>query len=130
MTGRRGDSSRRPRLACGLWYLHRRPRLPGQASLADLLDRRLRTRPGTATARTRFGSDIPVTTADLIQRYLYLFGSWEPNLTHWISARIRPGDTVIDVGANIGYFTLLAAHLTGPPAPSSRSKQHRISTTR
>ncbi|MFG1921075.1 FkbM family methyltransferase [Cryptosporangium sp. NPDC048952] len=68
----------------------------------------------TATARTRFGSAIPVTTTDLIQRYLYLFGSWEPNLTHWISTRIRPGDTVIDVGAHIGYFTLLAAHLTGP----------------
>ncbi|MCD0449446.1 FkbM family methyltransferase [Actinocorallia sp. API 0066] len=31
-----------------------------------------------------------------------------------MSNRIRAGDTVIDVGANVGYFTLLAAHLTGP----------------
>jgi len=114
VTGRRDNSSRRPWLASGRWYLHRRLHLPGQASLAGLLDRRLQARPVTATARTRFGSVLPVTTTDLIQRYLYLFGSWEPNLTQWIATRIRPGDTVIDVGANIGYYTLLAAHLTGP----------------
>lgn len=28
--------------------------------------------------------------------------------------RIRPGDTVLDVGANIGFFTLQAAELAGP----------------
>ncbi len=50
-------------------------------------------------------------TADLIQRYIYYFGQWEPSLTsilkrHW--AR-NPGSTFIDVGANIGYYSLLAA---------------------
>lgn len=103
----------RPWLRCGLWYL-RRPHLPGQAALADLLDRRLQARPLTGTARTRFGAAIPAVSSDLIQRYLLLFGVWEPQLTHWMAGRIRPGDTVIDVGANIGYFTLLAAHLAGP----------------
>ena len=28
--------------------------------------------------------------------------------------RIRPGDTVLDVGANIGFFTLQASQLAGP----------------
>jgi FkbM family methyltransferase len=27
---------------------------------------------------------------------------------------LRPGDTVVDVGANAGYFTLLGAHMVGP----------------
>jgi FkbM family methyltransferase len=35
----------------------------------------------------------------------------EPNLTHFISERLRglAGRTFVDVGANVGYFTLLAA---------------------
>ena len=28
--------------------------------------------------------------------------------------RVRPGDTVLDVGANIGFFTLQASQLAGP----------------
>lgn len=39
---------------------------------------------------------------------------WEPNQTHWMTQRIRPGDTVVDVGANVGYYTVLAARLVGP----------------
>ncbi|MEV6739043.1 FkbM family methyltransferase [Streptomyces sp. NPDC051104] len=53
-------------------------------------------------------------THDLIQRYLYLFGVWEPHLTHWMQGRLRPGDTFVDVGANIGYFSVLASHQVGP----------------
>lgn len=95
------------------WLRH----APGQhrrARLADYLDRQLQLRPRAATARTTFSARIPVHTSDIIQRYLYLFGVWEPHLTAWISRRLRPGDVFVDVGANIGYYSLLAAHLTGP----------------
>jgi FkbM family methyltransferase len=54
-----------------------------------------------------------VETLDLIQRYIYTFGVWEPHLTHWLSRRLRAGDTFVDVGANVGYFSLLAAGLVG-----------------
>lgn len=53
-------------------------------------------------------------TRDVIQAHLYAFGRWEPLLTGWLEARLRPGDTFVDVGANIGYFTLLASQLVGP----------------
>jgi FkbM family methyltransferase len=53
-------------------------------------------------------------TRDWIQRNLYYFGLWEPNLSAWIESRLSPGDVFIDVGANIGYFTLLAANRVGP----------------
>ena len=59
--------------------------------------------------RTRFGFEISGTTEDFVQRYIYVFGVWEPHLTYWIQDRLQPGDTFVDVGANIGYFTLLAA---------------------
>src|SRR2546429_7961962 len=50
-------------------------------------------------------------TRDILQQYIYYFGVWEPNLTRWIAQRLAPGDTFIDGGANIGYFTLLASKL-------------------
>jgi FkbM family methyltransferase len=65
------------------------------------------------TARTRFGAEIRGHTRDLIQRHLYYFGVWEPSTTAWIRGRLAKGDTFVDVGANIGYYTLLGAAAVG-----------------
>lgn len=43
-----------------------------------------------------------------------LNGTYEPEQTALFEQRIRPGHTVLDVGANIGYYTLLASVLAGP----------------
>lgn len=64
-------------------------------------------------ARTRSGHLVQGTTGDLIQRYLYMFGLWEPNATSLLSRLLSPGDVFVDVGANIGYFTLLGSRLVG-----------------
>ncbi|MFI6933866.1 FkbM family methyltransferase [Streptomyces sp. NPDC050287] len=77
------------------------------------MSRDFRNRPVSATAESRFGAVFNVNTHDMIQRYLYLFGIWEPHLTHWIQGRLRPGDTFVDVGANIGYFSVLASRKVG-----------------
>ncbi|MBO0878958.1 MAG: FkbM family methyltransferase [Mycobacterium sp.] len=63
--------------------------------------------------RTGSRERIITDSGDLIQRYIALFGVWEPHLTAWLRARLRPGDVFVDVGANIGYFTLLASALVG-----------------
>lgn len=68
-------------------------------------------------SQTLFGRHLRGNTADLIQRYIYYFGTWEPHITQWMSASLRPGDGFIDVGANIGYYSLLAASLVGPDGP-------------
>ncbi len=65
------------------------------------------------TANTIFGSRICSSANDTLGRLVYFFGVWEPNLTSWISGRLAPGDVFIDVGANIGYHTLLASKLVG-----------------
>jgi len=49
----------------------------------------------------------------MIHRYLYLFGVWEPNLSCWFDECLRPGDVFVDVGANIGIFSLLASKAVG-----------------
>jgi len=51
---------------------------------------------------------------DAICREVYFTGRYEPAKTQLVRALVRPGDTVIDLGANWGYFTLAAAHWTGP----------------
>jgi FkbM family methyltransferase len=62
-------------------------------------------------AKTVFGSVLRVDARDIGGRYLYYFGIWEPNLTKWIAERLGPGDTFVDVGANVGYYSLLAARV-------------------
>ena len=64
-------------------------------------------------ARTIFAMDVSGNTIDHIQRRIYYFGTWEPNLTEFLMRRLCPGDLFVDVGANIGYFSLLAAKLVG-----------------
>src|SRR5262249_27771794 len=64
-------------------------------------------------ARTTFGTRIQGNAKDIIQQYIYYFGVWEPHITSWIRSSLRPGDSFIDVGANIGYYSLLASRLVG-----------------
>ena len=64
-------------------------------------------------ARTVFGFALAGDTRDMIQQYIYFFGIWEPELTDWIAGRLAPGDTFVDVGANIGYYSLLASKRVG-----------------
>lgn len=51
---------------------------------------------------------------DIIQLYIYLFGTWEPDLVAFMRRRLRPGDTFIDIGANVGYMSALAGKLVEP----------------
>lgn len=49
-----------------------------------------------------------------LSTFLLLDGYWEMWTTEAMLQFIRQGMTVIDVGANLGYFTMLMADLTGP----------------
>ncbi len=50
---------------------------------------------------------------DSVAREACFTGRYEPQETAVLRAVLAPGDTFVDVGANWGYFTLLAAHLVG-----------------
>ncbi len=39
---------------------------------------------------------------------------WEPALTKYINENLRRNQTFVDVGANVGYFALMASRLVGP----------------
>ncbi|MDI6871051.1 MAG: hypothetical protein QME79_06790 [Bacillota bacterium] len=41
-------------------------------------------------------------------------GEIEPALTRFLQRTVRPGQTAVDVGANLGYHTILLGTLVGP----------------
>lgn len=89
------------------------PIRPGKQLVWNRLASHLWWLESRARGRTLFDADLLVETRDITGRYIYYFGVWEPNLTHWIRSRLEPGDGFIDVGANAGYYTLLASRLVG-----------------
>ena len=62
----------------------------------------------------KYGIRMRLNPHEVIDRFIYYWGCWEPN-ENWVMRQLlRPGDTFVDVGADIGYFTLLASRLVGP----------------
>lgn len=62
---------------------------------------------------TEFGCRIILNFSDVSAGYIYS-GRYEREETKLIGKLVKPGMTVMDIGANIGYFTLLMATLVGP----------------
>lgn len=52
--------------------------------------------------------------AEFIENRLLFFGVWEPNVTALFQRILQPGDVALDVGANVGYYSVLSASLVGP----------------
>lgn len=50
---------------------------------------------------------------DHVQRQIYFLGTYEPLEAYLFSQLVKPGMTVVDAGANIGQYTLLAATILG-----------------
>ncbi len=73
----------------------------------DLLARR-------RLARLCTGDRLQVDLRDFIGSRLFHFGVWEPHVTALVLDSLRAGDVFCDVGANIGYYTVLASRLVGP----------------
>ncbi len=97
------------------WYRHA-PTTFGKRRVWHSVVRRLMDRGHDLRLQTttQFGASMHIRFPDTIQSYIYFFGVWEPAITAYLTHALTPGDTFIDIGANIGYDTLLASHLVGP----------------
>ncbi len=61
-----------------------------------------------------YGAKVRVDLSDPMCRYPLVFGGMkEPTLLKAIYASLSDGDIFVDVGANFGYYTLLAAEIVG-----------------
>lgn len=52
--------------------------------------------------------------AKIVTRSLLEHGHWDPVISGLMRKALEPGMTFVDAGANIGYFSILAAGLVGP----------------
>ena len=67
-----------------------------------------------ALTTTQLGHKIFVDTDDIVvSPHVLMEGIWEPWIAQFLKHIIAPGMRVIDVGAHIGWYTLLAAELVG-----------------
>jgi FkbM family methyltransferase len=67
---------------------------------------------GGAGGHLRLSTDhLPI---DHVQGYGLVRGVLEPGVQEALRREVRPGSVVFDVGANIGFFSVLAARLAGP----------------
>lgn len=65
------------------------------------------------TARFAFGT-FKLDLVDYVQHAMFLHGSYEPKSLAVFQSLIGSGETVIDLGANVGQYTVAAARMVGP----------------
>ena len=89
---------------------------------------------GGLTSLLANGCRVRCDVTDHVQRQMFFLGVYEPPEAFVFTRLLERGMTVIDAGANIGQYTLLAATATGPqgrvhafepvPANFNRLRQH------
>jgi FkbM family methyltransferase len=97
------------RAACNLY-----PCVRGRGAIANLAARFLPIPPGTVCRLRRSGPEIELLPGQFGSVVTWLFGIDEPREVAFFRRLVPQGGVVIDVGANIGQYTLLAAELAGP----------------
>lgn len=90
------------------WLLHVRPQIMA-ALLGDILYGRSRRR----RVQMPNGISLHLDPLTSFGATILSSGSYEPGAETVFRDNIKPGDNVLDVGANEGFFTVLAGHLTG-----------------
>lgn len=116
-----------------LWQLRVPPRHLNEAAVRALC-RNAYLGGDMAVCRMLGGYRMFVDTSDSgLSTFLLLDGYWEMWTTEAMLRFVRPGMTAIDIGANLGYFTLVMADLVGPagrvvafePNPSMAERARR-----
>jgi len=122
-----GRSADRSSYALGTLYTHAIQRLVG----------RLRER-GNVFRPLQCGSlSLLLDITDHSALHEYFYGPahrYEAALVDYLATRLRPGDVFVDVGANAGFFSLIAARLVAPtgrvvafePHPDARAALSRL----
>ncbi len=93
-------------------YLMRSPLPPLlKRHVFQLAFRHLLYRGFSVVGHDRVGNSISCDTSEFMQCHIAVFGIWEPQITHYLLSKERTQGIFIDVGANIGYYSLLASKI-------------------
>lgn len=101
------------------WFIRR----PRQIVLRAI--RALRPVPaGFQKVHTAWGADIIADPTKAIGRSIWTTGVYDLTVSEVLVRLIRPGDRIVDAGANIGYMTVLAARAAGPQGSVTAFEPH------
>jgi FkbM family methyltransferase len=68
----------------------------------------------TALVETTWGGILLIDSREsVLGPALLLKGQWEPDVTRWFQRSLGTGQVLVDVGANVGYYSLLGSMLVG-----------------
>jgi FkbM family methyltransferase len=123
--GQRSDTSPQSTFAFMLqrllkpWFIRR----PQQIVLRAI--RSLRpVPPGFRKIHTAWHADIIADATKAIGHSIWTTGVYDLTVSEVLARLIRPGDRVVDAGANIGYMTVLAARAAGPQGSVTAFEPH------
>ena len=69
---------------------------------------------GARTITTHHKFKMRVNLSEWIGQHIYMTGGFEKEVAETLRKILEPGDVFVDVGANIGFFSLLASKVVGP----------------
>jgi FkbM family methyltransferase len=96
------------------FYVRHMPWVAGKAAAIEVFRRQVAWRPYRTIDRLHSGDRMHLEMPDFVAGMIYVTGTWEPVISEYICSRLAPGDLFVDLGANIGYYSLLASRLVGP----------------
>jgi FkbM family methyltransferase len=67
----------------------------------------------SVTIQLKYAGKMELYPGDYIDTWLYTGADFEPHIVRLFLKFLEPGDHVLDIGANIGYFSLIASGLVG-----------------
>ncbi len=82
----------------------------GTGMLVKRFFEHLRFRDSETTVTTRDGFPMRIMPNEHVGRYLYLTGEFDRSIVNVMLSHARPGDTLLDIGANIGYMSASFLH--------------------
>jgi FkbM family methyltransferase len=59
------------------------------------------------------GTRMEVGIVDAVERTILTTGKWDEKVATILRSCLHPGNTFVDIGANVGYFTLMASEIVG-----------------
>lgn len=97
------------------FILHRYPFYGGFETIALSKPLALFARTETyAIARLRNGDRMLVVGKDHVGRVILYMGDFEPRISYVAGRLLRPGNCVLDIGSNMGWFSMIASRMIGP----------------
>jgi len=63
--------------------------------------------------KTKYGDRFYLNSYGCIDNNIKKFSVWEPASTNIVHSIVKQGDVVLDIGANIGYFTVIMSKIVG-----------------